>query len=110
MKRSFYLNMKNIDKGIAIALLIICANLIWHNGIVEGGRRERGDKSCVAPEVLKKWEHTLEIAEAICVDVQQSQLDSINQNSNDRIKMAEEKTEQWKKSYFWCEERIKNLK
>jgi len=109
MRLSFSMKMKPINKGAIIALLIIAANLIYHQGIMVGRVRELADKSCVDPMVLRKWEHTMELAEAICVDVQQNQLDSIKKGSDEKIKMAEEKTEQWKKSYFWCEDRIKKL-
>lgn len=110
MKRSFYLKMKLISRTFIILFFaLVFVNLIYQLGLVTGKNKERIDKACVDPRVLSRWEHTLELAETICVDVQKSQLDTISQNSNDLVKQAEEKTEQWRKSYFWCEDRIKKL-
>lgn len=103
-KRDFVLK---IFKGIFILGFLF---LLCHLCIIYGALKERRDKNCIKGSELIMWQDTLEIAHAICVDVQSEQLEIIKSNYQERIKSIEEEAEKWKEYYNRQKIELNNLK
>lgn len=96
-----------IFKGIFILgfLFFLC-----HLCITYGVLKERRDKNCINASELLMWENTLKTAHSICVDVQTQQLETIENNYQERIKTAELEAEKWKGYYNWQKKELNDLK
>jgi len=79
-----------------VGLLYLGASLC----ILYGALKERKNKNCIAPSELLIWQNTLELAQAVCVDVQQNQLGEIKNIYEVRTKLAEDEADKWKSYYL----------
>ena len=85
-----------------IAVFIIGAGYLASHLIFLAGRLEqKTDMACIDAYELSQFENTLEIAQAICVNVQQSQLRKIENIYNKQLTDCQKDAKYWKDSYFW---------
>jgi len=105
-KRSMNLSIKCSLIIMIFSGLYIC----YHCAVLQGVLKERASKNCVGADEITRWENTLNIAEAICVDVQQNQLDEIKRIYETRATEAEAEAEKWKGYYNWQKKELNNLK
>lgn len=94
-----------IFKVFVFVVMIMFINMAYHLGLVTGKNRAEKNLSCVSQESIKQWKDTLEVTKAICLEIQPLQIDKLEKNYNKLIIASEEKTDYWKKSYYWCENR-----
>lgn len=74
---------------INIAAIYILCNISFSQGKL----KEREGKSCIDPITLEKYERTLNIAELVCVGVQSSKREELNN--------CQEEISKWKNNYSW---------
>ena len=96
---------KKLLETIIIIVLIfgamyLCSNLL----VLVGKLKERSEKECVSAVAIANWEQTLEIAQGICIDVQNTQLGEIKKIYESQTLKLEADVKYWKDSYFWLKE------
>lgn len=90
-------------------MFVVIIILVYQFGLITGKLKQQNSQVCISEIAINQWQKTLSVAEAICVDIQENQINTLKANYEELSKTADDKVEQWRKSYFWCEERIKNF-
>lgn len=101
--------MKRI-KFVLIFFIIAGLYICYHLAVFQGVLKERASKNCVGAGEILRWENTLEVAEEICVGVQQIQLHEIKRIYEARATEAEAEAEKWRGYYNWQQKELNNLK
>ncbi len=92
-----------------IAVFIIGAGYLASHLIFVAGRlAQKANMACVDAYELSQFEDTLELAQAICVDVQQNQLQEIKNIYNKQLSDCQKDAKHWKDSYFWLKKQHDN--
>ena len=68
---------------------------------VAGRLAQKADMACVSANALTQFEGTMAITKAICVDIQQNQLQKIENNYTNQLSDCQKDAQYWKDSYFW---------
>jgi len=89
---------------IALILFILFAGLVYlysHLMILGGVLKERAEKECVSAVAISNWEHTLKLAQDICIEGQKNYLTEIKSNYKEEIEEYKKDAKYWKDSYLW---------
>jgi len=95
--------LKWANKCFICIIIIFLLYFGAHSLILYGRLKERESRNCVSVQNLSLWENSLETTQAVCIDVQNSQLDEIKNFYNEELKMAQEEVEKWKGYYLYLQ-------
>ena len=87
---------------LTICMLFIIGHLIY----LEGGQNMKNSIICATPYEVQQWDNALAITQSICVDIQLSQFEEMED-------LKSKEVQRWKDNYTWlkleCDQRNKEV-